>query len=60
MATQIEYSQDGLYLTTDNRSELLEIIGYISKHFDRLETRNQKAVTLFESFGTPTVETDHP
>jgi hypothetical protein len=48
--TQIEYSPEGLFLTTDDRSELLEIIRYISKHFDRLKTRNQKAVTLFEYF----------
>jgi hypothetical protein len=54
--TLIEYSQDGLYLTTDNRAELLEIIGYISKQFDRLETRNQKAITLFEFHGSGSPE----
>jgi len=58
--TVIEYSGDGLYLTTDRREELLEIIGYISKHFDRLETRNQKAVTLFEAFGDGDPEKDRP
>lgn len=46
--TLIEYGPDGLFLTTDNRVELLEIIAYITKHFERLETRNQKAVTLFD------------
>jgi hypothetical protein len=48
--TQIELTDGSLFISTDNREELLTIIAYISKHYERLQTRNQKAVTVYESF----------
>lgn len=46
--TTIEIAPDRIYLSTDDRSELLELMSFIVKNFERMESRGQKQITLFE------------
>ncbi len=46
--TIIEVSSSNIYCSTDNRNELLELIAWIKKNFDRMESRGQKAITIFD------------
>ncbi len=51
--TVIEVSNEGIYLSTDDRSELVEISAFIVKNYERMRSRDQKAVTLFETRDIP-------
>jgi hypothetical protein len=46
--TTIEIMPDSLFLTTTDREELLELIAFITKNYDRMKTREQRQITLFE------------
>ena len=46
--TLIEYSDNQIYLSTTDRADLLEIIAFIQARYEKMETRDQKQVTIFE------------
>jgi len=46
--TVIEVTPATIYCSTDDRDELLALIAFIQTNFARMETRGQKAVTLYE------------
>lgn len=46
--TVIEVSSERIYCSTDDRNELLELIIFIQRNFDRMESRGQKAITIFD------------
>jgi hypothetical protein len=48
MSTVIEIKDDNIYLSTDDRKELLELIQFIVRNYARLEERKQYSVTLYE------------
>lgn len=49
--TTIELSHEGIYLSTDNRDEMMEISAFIIKNYERMKGRGQKAVTIYETRG---------
>jgi len=46
--TQIEKMPGSLFLTTDNREELLDVVQFIVKNYAQMQSRNQKQITLYE------------
>jgi len=48
MATIIELKDNNIYLSTDNRPELLEVISFIVKNYSQLEERKSYAVTIYD------------
>jgi hypothetical protein len=46
--TIIEVSPSEIYLSTTDRSELLELIAWIQKNYDRMESRDQNQVTIMD------------
>lgn len=54
--TLIEVTAEGVYLTTDNREELLDVSAFIIKNYDRMQSRGQKAVTIYETREAPAVQ----
>lgn len=48
--TQIEVDAGCVYCQTDSVDEMLLLIAFLQANVARMETRGQKAVTIFESF----------
>jgi len=48
MATIIELKDNNIYLSTDNRPELLELISFIVKNYNKLEETKRYAVTIYD------------
>jgi len=44
----IELKDESIYLSTDNREEILELIQFLVKMYARLEQREQYQVTIYE------------
>lgn len=44
----IEFRDESIYLSTDNREEILELIQFLVKMYARLEQRGQYQVTVYE------------
>jgi len=48
LTLEIDDVKGTIYLSTTNRSEILEAIEFMAKKYPKIEIRNQKQVTLLD------------
>lgn len=51
--TIIEVTPGQVFCSTDDRRELLALIPWLVKNYEKLESREQKAVTIFDFIEIP-------
>lgn len=56
--TVIEITPGKIYCSCDDRAELLALISWLGRNYDRLETRGQRAITIYDFIDIPEPPTE--